>query len=172
MSHERRIFPGVLKTLPRNKRIALGVVAVAILVGTGFALTNISLVLGTMPSYDFVGRGTQPATVQFHTFVMKPGDTIPWHYHKALTYVVLERGTITEMHADPNSGACVSEDFSAGNAFIEDHDQVHTVRNTGKGSALITWATAYPSSDGVLQIAPQFGAGGIYFDAPPPPSCN
>jgi quercetin dioxygenase-like cupin family protein len=124
-----------------------------------------------MPSYDFGSQfGKAPATVQFHTFTMKPGDTIPWHYHKALSYVVLERGTLTETHADPNTGACASEEFGAGNAFIEEPNEVHTVSNTGKGAAVITWATAVPTSDGVLQIAPQFGAGGIYFSAPP--NCN
>ncbi len=101
---------------------------------------------------------------------MKPGDTIPWHYHKALSYVVLEHGTLTETRVDPNSGECVSEESSAGSAFIEEPDEVHTLTNAGMGVAIITWATAFPTSDGVLQIAPQFGAEGIYFDVPP--NCN
>lgn len=59
----------------------------------------------------------QPVTVQFHTFTMKPGDAIPWHYHNALAYVVLERGTLTETHQDETSGQRVSENFSAGERF-------------------------------------------------------
>jgi quercetin dioxygenase-like cupin family protein len=157
--------------MSRKRTIALSAAALALSVTTALAFSNISLVMGTMPSYDFAQfGGPQPATVEFHTFTMKPGDTVPWHFHKALSYVVLERGTLTETHADPNTGACTSEEFGAGSAFIEDPNEVHTVSNTGRGAAVITWATAFPTSDGVLQLAPQFSAGGIYFSAPP--NCN
>lgn len=146
---------------------AIAVAAVGVTVfaaGTAYALSNISLTLGTTPSYDFGAYGgTQPATIQFHTFVMKPGDTIPWHQHKALSYVVLERGKLRETHMDETTGQCVSEEFSAGSAFIEQPGVKHTVTNSGRSVAVITWATAFPSSDGVLRISPRFVTGGVYF---------
>lgn len=102
--------------MSRKKTIALSLIAVAILVGTAMAFSNISLVLGTIPSYDFGNKfgGAQPATIQFHTFTMKPGDTVPWHYHKALSYVVLERGTLTEAHVDSKFGSVCFRGVSRG----------------------------------------------------------
>ena len=49
--------------------------------------------------------------------------------------------------------------------------EVHKVTNSGKGEAVITWATAFPTEDGVFRILPQFTVGGVY---PPPnaPRCN
>ena len=152
-----------------------------ILAGTAFALSNISLTLGSVPgSYDFgtinltTGGtdpvGTRPATVQIHTFTVKPGETINWHYHRGLAYVVIEHGTLSEQHLDGNScSAWVA--FGAGSAFVEEPGDVHRVANTGKGDAVVTWATAFPTEDGVFQILPQFTVGGVY-PAPNPPSCN
>ncbi len=156
--------------MSRKLKIVLAVVATTVLVGTALAFNNISLTLGTTPSYDF-GQfgGVQPA-VQLHTFAMKPGDTVPWHFHKALSYVVLERGTLTETHQDPSSNTCASETFSAGSAFVEQAGEVHTVTNSGNSVAIITWATVFPTSDGLLPISPQFTVGGLYPTAAP--SCN
>src|SRR5262245_35516514 len=74
---------------------------------------------------------------------MKPGDTVPWHYHKGVSYVILSRGTLTEQHlVGPNQ--CESEELSAGGAFVEPAGLVHSVTNTGNGSAEIWWATIPP----------------------------
>ena len=72
-----------------------------VLVGSAFALSNITLFLGTIPAYDFgvAGPGYPvPATVQIHAFTMKPGDAVPWHFHKGLSYVILAHGSLTEEH--------------------------------------------------------------------------
>lgn len=155
--------------MSRRSKIAAVVLSLAVLVGTALALANISLTLGSTPSYDFGSYGVHPATVQFHSFTVKPGEMIPWHYHKAISYVVLERGTLTETHVQ--DGSCVSEEFQAGSAFVEQPGEVHTVANTGRSVAVITWATAFPTSDGVHEHLPQFTLGGIY---PPEsvPNCN
>ncbi len=155
-----------------KQKMAAAMLAAAILVGTAVALSNINLTLGTTPSYDFGVNfgGAQPATIQLHTFTLKAGETIPWHYHKAVSYVVLERGVLTETHVDEGSGGCVSEQVSAGSAFVEGPGQVHTVTNTGDGAAVIAWATVFPTSDGMLQISPQFTVGGIY--PVPAPNCD
>lgn len=159
--------------MARKTKVVIGmmVALLTILVGRAVAFSNVSFILGTIPNppgYNFgqdmvTGEwiGLQPAIVQFHTFTMKKGETIPWHYHKALAYVVLERGTLTETHLN-SDGTCSSPTaFSAGAGFVEQPYEVHTVTNTGKGSALITWATAFPASDKPIRIAPQFTVGGL-----------
>jgi quercetin dioxygenase-like cupin family protein len=146
-----------------------GISLVAILASTVFALSNISLTLGST-EYDFGDGNPIPATVQIHVFTMKPGDTIPWHFHKAPSYVILKRGTLTEQHYDQQTGQCHSEQVTAGNAFVEPPGLVHTVTNTGNGDAIIWWSTVFPESDGVVEFTPSFKVGGVYLVAPP--NCN
>jgi hypothetical protein len=74
------------------------IVLVAALAGTAWALSNVNLKLGTVASYDFGGFGPGypiPGTIQIHTFTMNPGDALPWHYHKGVSYVILAHGTLT-----------------------------------------------------------------------------
>ena len=149
-----------------RKRIVAGVVisVLALLVGSALALTNINLLLGTIPSYDFGTSGPGypvPGTVQIHAFTMNPGDQIPWHYHKGLSYVILVSGTITEQH-QVGAVQCESEVFGKGTAFVEGPGQVHTVTNTGTDTAVIWWATVFPKSDGIVQFGPGFRVGGVY----------
>jgi len=160
--------------LSRKAKVSAFVAAVlvTVLAGTAWALANIELTLGTVASYDFGAFGPGypvPATIQIHAFTMNPGDSIPWHYHKGTSYVVLARGTLTEQHvAGPDQ--CASEEVSAGSAFVESPGQVHTVTNTGRESALIWWATVFPASDGVVRFTPAFRAGGVNFVNAP--TCN
>ena len=154
--------------LSRKARVILAVAViglVTLLATTAFALSNISLTLGST-QYDF-GNGPIPATVQIHVFNMKPGDTIPWHFHKAPSYVILKKGTLTERHYDPQTGQCLSEDVSEGSAFVEPPGLVHTVTNTGNGDATIWWSTVFPESDGIVEFTPSFKVGGVYPVAPP-----
>jgi len=161
-----------MKRLLSRKAKVISVVAaislVTILGTTTFALSNISLTLGSTV-YDF-GDGPIPATVQIHVFTMKPGDTIPWHFHKAPSYVILKRGTLTEQHFDPQTGRCDSEQVTAGDAFVEPPGLVHTITNTGHRDAVISWSTVFPESDGVVEFTPSFKVGGVYPVAPP--NCN
>jgi mannose-6-phosphate isomerase-like protein (cupin superfamily) len=151
---------------------AVAIVLVTVLAGTAWALANINLTLGTVASYDFGSFGpgySVPATIQIHAFTMNPGDTIPWHYHKGASYVILARGSLTEQHlVGPDQ--CGSEDVTAGNAFVEPPGLVHTVTNTGRGVAVIWWATIFPESDGVVRFSPEFRAGGVY--PANAPNCN
>jgi len=125
------------------------------MVGTALAVSNIVFKLGTIASYDFGGYGPGypvPGTIQIQGFRMSPGETVPWHYHKGVSYVILSRGRLTEQHVvAPNQ--CASEEVSAGSAFVEGPGQVHTVTNTSKDEVVIWWATIYPKRD---------GPGGIY----------
>ena len=87
--------------LARNARIlaAVGLGLVTIVAGTALALSNIALKLGTVASYDFGGYGPGypvPGTVQIHAFKLNPGDSIPWHYHKGVSFVMLAHGALTQ----------------------------------------------------------------------------
>src|SRR5215475_664566 len=128
------------KRFSRNARVSAAVVIalVTVLAGTAWALSNITLKLGTVASYDFGGFGPGypvPATIQIHAFTMNPGDTLPWHYHKGTSYVILARGALTEQHV-VGPDQCASEEVTAGSGFVESPGQVHTVTNTGHESAL------------------------------------
>ena len=166
-----------------TRKIAGGTVvgALIILAGTAFALSNISLTLGSLPSYDFgtvnltTGGtdpvGAKPATVQFHTFTVKPGEAIGWHYHKALAYVVIEHGTLSEQHVNADGTCSAWVEFGVGSAFVEEPGDVHRVTNTGNSAAVVTWATTFPTEDGIIQRLPQFSVGGVY-PSPNRPSCH
>src|SRR5262245_7289221 len=91
------------KWLSRKAMVSAVVAAVlvTVLAGTAWALNNIELKLGTVASYDFLSFGPGypvPGTIQIHAFIMNPGDTVPWHYHKGMSYVILAHGALTEQH--------------------------------------------------------------------------
>ena len=157
--------------MSRKRIIAAGVVValMTILVGTARALSNISFTTGTAASYDFGGFGpgyAVPGTVQIQAFSLKPGDTIPWHFHKGPSYVILARGTLTEEHVVA-PGQCDAEQLTAGSAFVEPPGLVHTVTNSGSDVAIIWWSTVFPESDGIVQFTPAFASGGVYPAQPP-----
>ena len=157
--------------MSRKRKISLGVVIalVTVLTGTALALSGISFNIGTVKNYDFGGFGPGfpiPGTIQIQTFTLKPGDTIPWHFHKGVSYVILSRGTLTEQHL-VGSAQCASEELRAGSAFVESPAQVHSVTNTGQNVAVISWATIFPKSDGIVQYNPEFKSGGIYLVTAP-----
>jgi hypothetical protein len=160
--------------LSRKARVAATLVTglATILAGTAMALSNFSLTLGTVASYDFGGYGPGypvPGTIQIHAFRMNPGDAVPWHYHKGVSYVILARGTLTEQHVT-GPDQCASEEVTAGSAFVESPGQVHSVTNTGHEVAVIWWATIFPKSDGIVHFSHEFAAGGVYpVNAP---TCN
>src|SRR5580704_6766653 len=73
--------------LSRNATMSAAVVIllVTVLAGTAWALSNITLKLGTVASCDCGGFSPGypvPAKIQVHAFTMDPGDVVPWHYHK------------------------------------------------------------------------------------------
>jgi quercetin dioxygenase-like cupin family protein len=150
--------------------IVVGVLTVW--VGTSYALTNLSLLLGTTTSYDFGGYGpgyAVPATVQIQAFTLKPGEGVPWHYHKAPSYVIVTHGKLT-MQQLVGPDQCTSHEMPRGSGFVENPGMVHTVANTGHGIAVVWWATVYPKSDPIVQYTPEFKSGGIY--PVPTPSCS
>jgi len=157
--------------MTRKTKISIGIVAalMVVLTGTALALSSISFTTGNIASYDFGGFGPGypiPATVQIQKFTLKPGETIPWHFHKGVSYVILSRGTLTEQHLVGPS-KCESEELTAGGAFVESPNEVHNVTNTGTEDAVISWSTIFPKSDGIVRFNPEFKSGGIYLVKPP-----
>ena len=155
-----------VRRMSREGKIAAGtaIVLTCILAGTAAALSNTSFTIGTVANYDFGGFGPGypiPATIQIHAFTMNPGDTVPWHYHKGLSYVILARGTLTEHHL-VGPDRCAKHELTAGSAFVESPGQVHTVTNTGDDVAVIYWSTIFPKKDGIVQFTPEFKSGGVY----------
>jgi len=160
--------------LSRKGKLSVGLVIalVTIPAGTALALSSISFKIATVASYDFGGYGPGypvPGTIQIQAFTMKPGDTVPWHYHKGVSYVILSRGTLTEQHL-VGADQCASEALSAGSAFVEPAGLVHSVTNTGNNVAVIWCATIFPKSDGIAHVSPDFKSGGVYHANAP--SCN
>lgn len=145
------------KTLSRKAKLSAGLALalVTILAGAAFAVSTAFFVTGKIDSYDFGGYGpgyAVPGTIQFQAFTLSPGETVPWHYHKGVSYVILTRGTLTEQHlVGPDQ--CELEEEKGGSAFVENPGEVHNVTNTGNDVAVIWWATIFPASD---------GPGGIY----------
>jgi mannose-6-phosphate isomerase-like protein (cupin superfamily) len=152
--------------MTRKRRISIGIVValMTVLTDTAVALSSISFTTGSIASYDFGAFGpgfSVPATMQIQKFTLKPGETIPWHFHKGVSYVILSRGTLTEKHlVGPTH--CESEELTAGSAFVESPGQVHNVTNTGQEDAVISWSTIFPKSDGIVRFNPEFKSGGIY----------
>jgi quercetin dioxygenase-like cupin family protein len=116
-----------MKKLISNRKLTLVLVlcAVTICAVTAYAtVVSVRLALGTIPSSEQFNGG--PADVAVSQITMQPGDTIAWHYHPGIAYVILKSGTITE-----DDGCGGSAVFTAGQAFEELIPRVHQVRNTG-----------------------------------------
>jgi quercetin dioxygenase-like cupin family protein len=116
-----------MKKLITNRKLALVLVICAFAVcgvTVYAAVVSVRLALGTISSSELFNGS--PADVAVSQITMQPGDTIPWHYHPGLAYVILKSGTVTE-----DNGCGGSEVFTAGQAFEEPFPRVHQVRNTG-----------------------------------------
>jgi len=130
----------------------LGVVGLSVagLAGLAFAFSVLFTYQGTAAGYDFEGFGPGhdiPGTVEIQGFTLDPGEVVPWHYHKGLSYVVLGEGTLTEQELT-KAGKCGSpRTFRRGAAFVETPGRIHTVTNSGTTTAILYWATIYPKGD-------------------------
>ncbi len=131
-------------------RTGLALCVMATLAGTAVAFSTLFTVQGTVASYDFGSFGPGhpvPGTVEIQAFTMKPGDVIPWHYHKGLSYVIVARGAVTEQElTEQNTCGPIMPEGPA-SAFVEPPGKKHTVANPGPGAAIIYWATVYPQGD-------------------------
>src|SRR5262245_40931463 len=68
-----------------------------------------------------------PATVTVQQRTIAPGESLPWHYHPGLAYLVMKRGTTLALE----DGCGGQEIRIAGEAFEEIHGRVHRATNLG-----------------------------------------
>ena len=68
-----------------------------------------------------------PVDVAVVDLTFQPGATTGWHVHPGVTLVAVKRGTVTRTLAH----GCKRERFQAGQAFVEEPNVVHMVRNKG-----------------------------------------
>ena len=142
--------------------LAIGVIAA--LTGTALAFSNVALFQGTVDRYDFGGFGpgfAVPGTVEINGFTMKPGDVVPWHYHKGLSYVIVAKGELVEQELGAGGHCGDTSTDHRGSAFVEQPGQRHTVMNPGPGAAIVYWATVFPKDDPDGDI--------VFIDPPPCP---
>jgi quercetin dioxygenase-like cupin family protein len=127
-----------MKKIISNRKLTLALVlcAITICTVTAYALTNNLLASGTIASSALFNG---PATIRMSQLLLNPGDTIPWHYHPGVSYVIVKNGTITE-----DLGCGGTEVFSAGQAFEETTHSVHQVRNLGTTQAELYVTTIFP----------------------------
>lgn len=150
-----------LRLLWKTGLVGVAVVAFA---GMAFAFTLLFSYQGTVADYDFGGFGPghdMPGTVEIQAFTLDPGENVPWHYHKGLSYVVLVQGNLSEQELNRQGRCAAPHSFKAGTAFVETPGRIHTVTNTSSGTAIIYWATIFPKGD------PDGDA--VFVD---PPNCN
>lgn len=143
--------------------VAIGLLTV--LAGTAVAFSELSFASGTVDSVDFGGFGPGypvAGTVVVEGFTMSPGDSVGWHYHKGLSYVIVLKGKVTEQEL-VGTNRCATHQGGAGRAFIEPAGRVHNVTNNGTETAVIWWATVFPKRDGLQ-------TDGTY--PVDPPNCN
>jgi quercetin dioxygenase-like cupin family protein len=154
------------KLKKRTFQILIAVCASAVLATTAFAVaTMFTFQETTVENFDFGAFGPGypvPGTVQIQALTFKPGDVVPYHFHKGLSYVILVQGNLTEQEiVGPNACGQINH-FAAGAAFVETPGRIHTVTNPGPGAAIIYWATIFPKDD---------PDGGTKF-LDPQPNCN
>ena len=68
-----------------------------------------------------------PVDVAVADLMFQPGGTTGWHVHPGVTLVTVKSGTVTRTLAH----GCKRERFQAGQAFVEEPNVVHMVRNLG-----------------------------------------
>ena len=131
-------------------KTALVFSTVAALAGLAFAFSLIFSFQGTVASYDFGGFGPGhdiQGTVEMQAFTLNPGEVVPWHYHKGLSYVVLTEGNLIEQELTNDGNCGRPRKFGHGAAFVETAGRRHTVMNPGPNTAVIYWATIFPKGD-------------------------
>lgn len=127
--------------------LCLGLVA---LTGIAFGFSLIFSYQGTVKAYDFGGFGPghdTAGTVEIQAFTLDPGENVPWHYHKGLSYIVLVQGNLTEQELTRDGTCGAPQTLRRGAAFVETPGRWHTVTNTSNNKAVLFWSTIYPKDD-------------------------
>jgi quercetin dioxygenase-like cupin family protein len=112
------------KFLSRPK-LALVLTVCGITLGgiTAYALTSVTLAKGRIA---FLNLFNGPADVVMTKITIEPGESSAWHYHPGPVYAIVSKGTMTK---EEGCGNVVV--YSAGEAFVEEPQEVHRARNLG-----------------------------------------
>jgi quercetin dioxygenase-like cupin family protein len=120
-----------------------------------FAFAVLFTYQGTVESVDFgeFGPGHPvPGTVEIQAFNLQPGEVVPWHFHKGVSYVLVVRGHLIEQDQTAEGGCGEVGALGAGQAFGEPAGRVHQVKNPGPGAVTIYWATVFPQGGADLNF--------------------
>ena len=91
-----------------------------------------------------------PTEATVLTLTVDPGASTGWHTHPGLAIISVTEGTGTLYSTD-----CSSQEFDAGEAFIEDGDDAPTLfLNEGITPAVLTVTFIAPRSADIIQPAP------------------
>lgn len=72
---------------------------------------------------------TATSDVMMQTVVIEPGGTVGWHSHGSPTFVAVKSGAVTFYRS--TSAGCTSQNYTAGQAYVESVNQAHMGRNQG-----------------------------------------
>lgn len=95
---------------------------------TGPAPTVTNIVRAKL-SEAFDVPSTATSDVMMQTVVIEPGGTVGWHSHASPTFVAVKSGTVTFYRS--TASGCTSQNYSAGQAYVEPVNQAHMGRNEG-----------------------------------------
>jgi len=95
---------------------------------TGPAPTVTNIVRAKI-SEPFDVPSTATSDVMMQTVVVEPGGTVGWHSHGSPTFVAVKSGTVTFYRS--TAAGCTSQNYTAGQAYVEPVNQAHMGRNEG-----------------------------------------
>ncbi|MGH9040853.1 MAG: cupin domain-containing protein [Acidimicrobiia bacterium] len=80
-------------------------------------------------SAPFDVPSTAASDVVMQSLVVEPGGTVGWHNHGSPTFVAVKSGTISFYTA--TAAGCTSQNYAAGQAYVEPVGTAHMGRNEG-----------------------------------------
>lgn len=118
----------------RPRFYAVGACASFVLISAAaYAAVTQILAVGTIAESEIFDG---PATVTVRTLTIKPGETLPWHYHAGYAFNVVKSGTLTV-----EEGCGGEETLVAGQAFEELGGDVHRAKNLSATEDVVVYNT-------------------------------
>jgi quercetin dioxygenase-like cupin family protein len=114
-----------MKKIVAGRKLALLLIICGLILGgiTAYALTSVTLARGRIA---FLGLLGGPADVVMTKITIEPGESSAWHYHPGPVYAIVSKGVLTK-----EDGCGHVAEYSTGDAFVEEPQEVHRARNLG-----------------------------------------